>query len=204
MTKSAKYSDHELLIALHCGDKKAFEALYFRYFTRLSCYAFKKLQDEYVVNELVQDVFVDIWKRRETLNTEEEVAGLLFAMLRNKALHELRARFIQSKHIEEFTLLHKDDVADTLTDGLYVRQMEEKMQQAVNRLSPQCKNAFTLSRYENLSYKEIAKKMCISVNTVEKHIGKALQHLRQEFQEFHLPVVILMGLMELALQLQPE
>jgi RNA polymerase sigma-70 factor (ECF subfamily) len=200
LTKLTTYSDHELLIALHCGDKKAFEALYFRYFTPLSTYAYKRLQDEYVVTELVQDVFVDIWKKRETLDTDGEVAGLLYAMLRNKALHELRARLIQSKHIEEFTLLHKDDVADKLTDGLYVRQMEEKMQQAVNRLSPQCKNAFTLSRYEHLSYKEIAEKMCISVNTVEKHIGKALQLLRQEFQGYNLPVVILAGLIELALR----
>jgi RNA polymerase sigma-70 factor (ECF subfamily) len=200
LTKSATYSDHELLIALHCGDKKAFEALYFRYFTPLSSYAYKKLQDEYIVAELVQDVFVDIWKKHETLDTEGEVAGLLYAMLRNKALHELRARLIQSKHIEAFTQLHKNDVADVVTDGLYVRQMEEKMQQAVNRLSPQCKNAFTLSRYEHLSYKEIAERMSISVNTVEKHIGKALQLLRQEFQEYHLPAVILLGLLELALQ----
>ena len=200
MIKPNTYSDRELLIALHCGDKKAFEALYFRYFTPLSSYAFKKLQDEYVVTELVQDVFVDIWKKRETLDTNGEVAGLLYAMLRNKALHELRARLIQSRHIEEFTQLHKNDTADVVTDGLYARQMEEKMRQAVNRLSPQCKNAFTLSRYEHLSYKEIAEKMSISVNTVEKHIGKALQHLRQEFQEYHLPVIILLGLMELAIQ----
>ncbi|HMG10837.1 MAG TPA: sigma factor, partial [Mucilaginibacter sp.] len=110
MTKSTTYSDHELLIALHCGDKKAFEALYCRYFRPLSTYAYKRLQDEYIVTELVQDVFVDIWKKRETLDTNGEVAGLLYAMLRNKALHELRARLIQSKHIEEFTLLHKDDV----------------------------------------------------------------------------------------------
>jgi RNA polymerase sigma-70 factor (ECF subfamily) len=201
LIKPNTYSDRELLIALHCGDKKAFEALYFRYFTPLSSYAFKKLQDEYVVTELVQDVFVDIWKKRETLDTNGEVAGLLYAMLRNKALHELRARLIQSRHIEEFTQLHKNDTADVVTDGLYARQMEEKMLQAVNRLSPQCKNAFTLSRYEHLSYKEIAEKMCISVNTVEKHIGKALQHLRQEFQEYHLPVIILLGLMELAIKL---
>jgi RNA polymerase sigma-70 factor (ECF subfamily) len=200
LTKPATYSDHELLIALHCGDKKAFEALYFRYFAPLANYAYKKLQDEYVVTELVQDVFVDIWKKRETLDTEREVAGLLYAMLRNKALHELRARLIQSKHIEEFTQLHKNDMADVVTDELYARQMEEKMRQAVNRLSPQCKNAFTLSRYEHLSYKEIAEKMSISVNTVEKHIGKALQHLRQEFQEYHLPMVILLGLIELTLQ----
>ncbi|WPU93218.1 RNA polymerase sigma-70 factor [Mucilaginibacter sabulilitoris] len=200
MIKPATYSDHELLIALHCGDKKAFEALYFRYFTPLSCYAYKKLQDEYIVEELVQDVFVDLWKKREELDTEGEVAGLLYAMLRNKALHELRARMIQSKHFDAFAFLHKDDVADKLMDGLYARQMEEKMQEAVNKLSPQCKNAFTLSRYEHLSYKEIAEKMSISINTVEKHIGKALQLLRREFEEYHLPILILIGLLELSLQ----
>lgn len=200
MTKSAKYSDHELLIALHCGDKQAFEILYFRYFKALSTYAYKRLQDEHIVTELVQDVFVDIWKQRETLNTEKEIAGLLYAMLRNKALHELRARLIQLKHIEQFTLLHKDDVADMASDELYARQIEEKMKRAVNRLSPQCKNAFTLSRYEHLSYKEIAEKMSISVNTVEKHIGKALQLLKQEFREYHVPVIILLGMIELILQ----
>ena len=200
MIKSTTYSDHELLIALHCGDKKAFETLYFRYFTPLSCYAYKKLQDEFIVEELVQDVFVDIWKKREELDTDGEVAGLLYAMLRNKALHELRARMIQSKHIDAFAFLHKDDVADKLMDGLYARQMEEKMQEAVNKLSPQCKNAFTLSRYEHLSYKEIAERMSISINTVEKHIGKALHLLRREFEEYHLPILILMGLLELSLQ----
>lgn len=200
MTKLATYSDHELLIALHYGDKKAFETLYFRYFTPLCSYAYKKLQDECVVTELVQDVFVDIWKKHKTLDTSKDVAGLLYAMLRNKALHELRARLIQLKHIEEFTQLHKNDIAEVATDALYIRQMEEKMRQAVNRLSPQCKNVFTLSRYEDLSYKEIAEKMCISVNTVEKHIGKALHLLRQEFQEYHLPIIVLLGLIELTLQ----
>lgn len=188
--------DNELLIAVHNNDCKAFEELYFRYFDPLSRYAFKKLQDESIVEELVQDVFVDFWKKRADLDLGGDVAGLLFAMLRNKTLHELRARMIKSRHIEIFLFLHKDDVAEEVTDELYARQIKERLDQAVNRLSPQCREAFTLSRYEHLTYREIAERMKISVNTVEKHIGKALQFLRQQFREYQLPIIVIIGLLQ--------
>jgi RNA polymerase sigma-70 factor (ECF subfamily) len=190
------YTDRELLIAVHKGDTVAFQSLYFRYFPSLCRYAYKKIQDESIVEEIVQDVFIDIWRKRQQLDLDGEVAGLLYAMLRNKALHVLRARMIQSKHIEEFTILHKNDHSDDLIDELYARQVEEKMQKAIEHLSPQCREAFTLSRYENLSYKQIAIKMDISINTVEKHIGKALHILRKEFKEYHIPGIVLAGLME--------
>lgn len=196
-TNQTTSTDQELLTDLRNGDNDAFEALYHRYFVSLCKYAYKKLQDECVVEELVQDVFVDLWKKRTTLDIDGQIAGLLFAMLRNKALHGLRARLIQSKHYEEFSLLHKHDMSEELTDKLYARQAQEKMNTAINQLSPQCRQAFTLSRYENLSYKEIAQKMGISVNTVEKHIGKALNFLRQEFKEYNLPILIILGLIEM-------
>jgi RNA polymerase sigma-70 factor (ECF subfamily) len=200
LTKSSTQSDHELLIAIRNGNTEAFEILYFRYFASLCRFAFKKLQNETIVEELVQDVFVDLWKKRNELNTEGEVVSLLYAMLRNKALHELRAKMIQSRHIEEFRQLHKDDQAIELTEQLYASQIQEQMKRAIEKLSPQCRQAFTLSRYEHLSYKEIAEKMKISVNTVEKHIGKALHLLRQEFKEYNIPILLLIGMLELALK----
>jgi RNA polymerase sigma-70 factor (ECF subfamily) len=195
--KLSNCTDQELVTALRNGDNDAFEALYHRYFVSLSKYAYKKLQDECVVEELVQDVFVDLWKKRTTLEVDGQIAGLLFAMLRNKALHGLRARLIQFKHLEAFSLLHKNEMSEELTDVLYARQVQEKMNAAINQLSPQCRLAFTLSRYENLSYKQIAREMDISVNTVEKHIGKALHFLRQEFKEYNLSILIILGIIEM-------
>ena len=156
-------------------------------------FAYKRLHDEAVTEELVQDVFVDLWKKRAELDPDGNAAGLLFAMLRNKALHTLRARMIEARHLEEFTQLNTAHQLSDENEQLNAKQLQEKMKKAVNNLSPQCREAFTLSRYEHLSYKDIAERMHISVNTVEKHIGKALHILRNEFREYQLPVVLLLG-----------
>ncbi len=192
-------TDQELLEKIKANDKEAFEALYYRYFEQLSRFAFRRLQDEDVTEELVQDVFVEIWKKRHTLDLNGNVAALMHAIIRNKALHELRARMIKSKHHDNYTKLHLHNSTSENEEGLYAKEAEDKMKKAIDGLSPQCREAFTLSRYENLSYKEIAGRMNISVNTVEKHIGKALSILRSEFKDYHLSSVLMIGLLELAL-----
>lgn len=199
MALKSIYNDAQLLLMVQQSNHEAFEALYFRYFGPLCRYAFKKLPEEDVVEEIVQDVFIDLWHKRETLDPAQEIARLLYAMLRNKSLHELRARMIQNKHLEKFILL-QPEYAEETTEQLYAKQMAEKIQSAVDRLSPQCRQAFILSRYEHLPYKDIAARMDISVNTVEKHLGKALMLLRLEFREYNMPVVLLIGLVGLALK----
>lgn len=199
MEKHIVYGDQELLGKIKNNDNEAFEILYYRYFAQLSRHAFKKLREEDLTEELVQDVFVEFWKKRATLDDNGNVAGLLFAILRNKALHELRSRMIQNKHMEAYTQLRMNDAAVENAESLYEQELRRKMEMAISRLSPQCKEAFTLSRYEHLSHKDIAIRMNISVNTVEKHIGKALLIMRKEFRDYQLPVLLLTGLLELAL-----
>lgn len=200
MKKTHPSSDQELLLEIKNGSTEAFDALYYRYFTPLARFAFKKLQDNDVTEEAVQDVFVELWKKRETLDAEGQIQALLYAILRNKILHELRARLIQSKHLENYSsdLLGEHAFnAETLDE----KNTRKKIEDVMELLSPQCRQAFTLSRFEHLSYKEIAARMDISVNTVEKHIGKALAILRRELKEYQMPVVLLVGLIELSRQL---
>jgi RNA polymerase sigma-70 factor (ECF subfamily) len=66
------------------------------------------------------------------------------------------------------------------------REIQEKLDVAISNLSPQCRQAFELSRYEDLSYREISERMAISVKTVEKHIGKALKILKLQFKEHNI------------------
>lgn len=199
MEKLLTYDDQELLEKIKDGNSGAFEALYYRYFEQLARFAYKRIHYEDVVEELVQDVFVEIWKKRLTLDPQGNVAGLLYAILRNKALHELRARMIKLRHLENYTQIRSGDSLTENAEALYEKEIQEKMKMAIEKLSPQCREAFTLSRYEHLSYKDIATRMNISVNTVEKHIGKALNILRKEFSGYQLPIVTLIGLIELAL-----
>lgn len=152
--------------------------------------AFKRLQNEAIVEELVQDVFVNLWIKANELESDGNVKAYLFATLRNKVLHELRSCMVVAKHAR--IIAQSDETyAEDFSEVLQARQLEQKFQLVVKELPPQCREAFTLSRFENLSYKSIAQKMNISVNTVEKHIGKALSIMRQKFKEYDLISVTL-------------
>lgn len=85
----------------------------------------------------------------------------------------------------------------SLEDDYVAKETELKIKQVIESLPTQCREAFILSREEQLSYKAIAERMNISVNTVEKHIGKALKRLRDEFKDHNVSVVLLLGLLAL-------
>ena len=200
MAKTSTSSDAVLLHRGKSGDQEAFGLLYQRYFAQLSRFAFRRLQDETVTEELVMDVFFELWQQRAALYVETSLAGWLHGTLRNKALHELRARAIREKHLDVFASQQQPVTNATSEDDFDTRLLQERIQQAISRLSPQCHQAFTLSRYEHLSYNEIASRMGISVKTVEKHIGKAIRLLRKEFKEYPINIMLLVGLLQLALK----
>lgn len=181
------------------GDQEALSLLYNQYFAQLARFAFRRLQDEKVTEELVMDVFFELWQQRTTLNIAASLSGWLHGTLRNKALHELRARAIREKHLNLFASRQQPVDNATAEDNADTRLLQERIQQAINRLSPQCREAFTLSRYEHLSYSEIAIRMGISVKTVEKHISKAISLLRNDFKDYQINIILLIGLLELAL-----
>jgi RNA polymerase sigma-70 factor (ECF subfamily) len=168
-----------LLILIKDSNTEAFEALYERYFVRLCRSAFSRIQNEDVVEELVQDVFINLWLKRSALDDAGEVAAYLFATLRNKVLHELRREMINTRNLvklqQEATIKYTTDTSDQLE----AKEAEERIQLVLQGLSPKSREAFTLSRFNQLSYKAIAQQMNISVNTVEKHIGKALIYLKK-------------------------
>jgi len=192
-------ADAALLERIKSGDQEAFSLLYRRYFAKLSHFAFRRLQDEAVTEELVMDVFFELWQQRQTLAAEGNIAGWLHATLRNKALHELRARATREKHQGVFAF--KQQTATENAEAAFdARLLQERMDTAISRLSPQCREAFTLSRQEHLSYKEIAQRMGISVKTVEKHMSKALGLLREDIRAYQTSAILLAGLLEIVLQ----
>lgn len=191
-------NDALLLRRMKSGDQEAFGLLYRRYFSRLSNFAFRRLQDEAITEELVMDVFFELWQQRRGLDISINLSSWLHGVLRNKALHELRARITREKHLNAFALNQQSSVGAAVDDELDAQLLQERFKQAIERLSPQCRQAFKLSRYEHLTYNEIAIQMGISVKTVEKHIGKAIDLLRKDFKGYQLNVVVVVALLELA------
>ncbi|TCC96539.1 RNA polymerase sigma-70 factor [Pedobacter hiemivivus] len=192
----SEYSDQDLLEQLKSSNSKALEALYELYYVQLCQIAFRKLGDEALVEELVQDVFLNLWIKRKELDANGSLFAYLYATLRNRALHEIRARIIKERHYLHIAELGKGHLPDP-EDDYVAKETELKVMKVIESLPAQCREAFRLSREEQLSYKAIAARMNISVNTVEKHIGKALKILKRELKDYDAPVITIIGLLAL-------
>lgn len=176
-------TDQELLKHIAHKNEAALTALHYRYYPLLCAAAFKRIPNESIVEELVQDVLINLWEKAPSLDPNGSIQAYLFATLRNKVLHELRSLMMMARHATSLQQEKQEIFEHNAVELLQAKELEQKLQTIIDDLSPQCKEAFTLSRFEQLSYKSIALRMNISVNTVEKHIGKALHILREKLGE---------------------
>lgn len=136
------------------------------------------------MEEIVQDVFVNLWVKSSSLDVSGNLKAYLYATLRNMVLNELRSQCTRSAYREKIKQLTKRQECSGGLEVIYARETEAHINQIIATLSPQCRKAFRLSRFEHFSYKEVADQMQISVNTVEKHVAKALRILRGKLTEY--------------------
>ena len=186
----------ELLVQIKQGNKKAFSTFHALYYTQLGRIAFKKLGDNALTDDLVNEVFCAVWNNRERIDVDGNIAAYLNAILKKKALHYIRSKtrlLDRYKHIAA----QKQIESENVEDAYIVKETEARINEVIKGLAPKCLEAFTLSRFEGLSYKEISEQMGISVRTVEKHVSKALSVLRAELDGYDLSVLAVMGLLEL-------
>jgi RNA polymerase sigma-70 factor (ECF subfamily) len=131
-----------------------------------------------VAEELVQDVMLEFWKRRETLAEESSPQAYLFQATRNRALNHLRHARIEKEGEPHAT---RSEAIDSTAHSLVVEdEMMVAVRRAVDSLPARCREVFELSRTHNKKYSEIAAELGISIKTVEAQMGKALRTLREE------------------------
>ena len=156
----------------------SFSELYLIYYPKLVRFAKEFVMSEEDAENITQDVFTDLWEKRESMN--------LFRLVRNKCLDYLKHKVFEQKYVEnvkasfeiELNLklqsLDRFDVYDISERN----QMEKLIRDAINSLPKRCRDIFLLSRMEGLKYREISERLGISVNTVECQMGIALKKLR--------------------------
>ena len=162
-----------LLNLIKEGDSLAFRHFFETYFTSLCRFMHVYISDKAVVEELALDIFVYFWENRKTVRIQYSLKAYLFQAARNKCLNELR----QKKKTVSLDDIHQD-VIDTEVMSLENEELYRLIQDAVFALPDKCKEVFNLSRNENLSNKEIAEKLDISLKTVEAQITKALKKIK--------------------------
>ena len=185
-------SDEELIALLHNSDSRAFTELYERYWDKLFYVAGKKLDNLHEAENIVQDVFMDLWKRREILNITGSVGGYLIVAVKYKVIS------FQKKRYRQLSIQSKDGLESSIPDNstehlIRYHELQRQYDDELSKLPEKCKFAFSL-RNEGLSYKDIADTMDVSVKTVEMHVSHALKTLRINIGSIFLSILTLIGL----------
>ncbi|MDF9798734.1 RNA polymerase sigma-70 factor (family 1) [Catalinimonas alkaloidigena] len=162
----------------------AFGEFFNQQWQRCFSIAYKILQDQKVSEDLVQDVFIDLWSRRKSLDLQNPEAYLT-QMVKNKVFTTLSRNHIPERNIDILeTLLHQASAEDQYI----LNELREKIEQVVEELPPRCKQVYVLRRYEDRSVTEIAERLGMSVRTVENHLYHATKILKNKIN----PVTILL------------
>ncbi|TYR36477.1 RNA polymerase sigma-70 factor [Sphingobacterium phlebotomi] len=173
------HNEKEILNKLAAGDQRAFTVIFDSYYQLLGAYIYKITESKEAAEEIVQEVFIKIWEKREILGEIDSFKAYLFILSKNKTVDYLRA--IAKKRVQQLAVLQQMKEESYTMDS--VSPLEEYnliIEKAVSKLPPQQQKVYHLSRYEKLKYEEIALHMGISKETVKKHMKLALAFLKQQ------------------------
>lgn len=175
-----------------------FEDIYLAYFSKMKHFAREYVVLEQDAENIVQDVFTELWEKREMLSMQINLVAYLFTTVKNKCLNHLRHKMIvqetANKIQEEYsiTLRMNLDSLEVFDQNIFSDQdIEQIINRALNALSPKCREIFIMSKLEGKKQKQIAAELNISINTVETQIGIAYKKLRTELKD-HLPLLPLL------------
>ncbi len=195
MGASIPISDQELHALLKTNEALFMETLFKQYYTMLCRTAVRFTKDTESAEDLVQEVFCKIWQNREVLEISTSYKAYLVRSVTNQALNyiEKQKRLVLS---EDTSPYESTVSANTTLELLEGSEMEGRVQQALAALPPQCRLIFEMSRFEELTYKEIADTLQLSPKTVENQMGKALRILREHLLLLFLTSSLLINLSE--------
>jgi RNA polymerase sigma-70 factor, ECF subfamily len=164
------------------------EMLFRQYYAGLCKSLYRILRDATLAEDIVQEVFLKVWEMRDQLKMDEAIQAYLYRSCYNTALNFLKKQK-QNTDIESLEVVPAGDSAEK---DLTFTETESQIHAAIAALPPKTRLVFSLSRFEELSYKEIADQLDISLKSVEKHMGIALQRLRENLREYLVGLLLLL------------
>lgn len=182
---------------MQSGDQKAFEALYERYWPEVYTMIYRRIHDREVAKDIVQDIFVNLWRYRDRVIAEDSLAPLLNVTAKKQAISWYRK---QTASKQRELLYHEDEVliAPSTTE-LETKELQDLLDSEIDKMPTNMQQSFRLSRYENKSIREIASELSLSEQTVRNNISMALERLRLQTRKFYSEPVNLAGVLAILL-----
>lgn len=172
--------ESEVLHLVELKDKASFELLYRKYWSKLYIYAFNVLHEKEICEDIVQEIFINLWAKRTDLQISD-----LNSYLYQSVKYQIFNHFRKSKHKKELLMKFNQVNAQNDVDELYEKkELKENIKDVVSRLPEQRKLIFEMSRYEGLSNKEISDNLNISLQTVKNQISESLKFIRKSLKNF--------------------
>jgi len=179
--ENTDYSDEEILALLQSDTELAVELLFRRYYAYVCRNVIRIVKQPGIAEDIAQDVFFEIWRRKDAVQITA-VRAYLRRAARNKALNYIRDQKIQFEEEDDTSQLQSPNVG--VQRQLEAEELQALIDQTIDELPERCRLVFVLSRYENLTYQEIADQLGISIKTVENQISKALKYLRTQLYPY--------------------
>lgn len=165
-----------------------FERLFQKYYPRLTRYAARILGNTKEAEDLVQDVFLDIWEKRTNLNAKKNIPAFLYAIMHNKCINYLKIRFVKEKYVHRQVKFETEELYHFSfnNSGDFVsfdEKLQVELEELIRKMPPQCGTAFRLRWMEGKKIREIAEIMHISSTMVDKHLAKGMEIARDNLSD---------------------
>ncbi|GEL09826.1 RNA polymerase sigma-70 factor, ECF subfamily [Flavobacterium glycines] len=192
MTETKAINNKLLVTELMVGNEKAFSALFTIYCNDVYAYSLSMLKNEVFAEEIVQDVFLNIWLHRDRLNPDLSFKSYVFTITRNLTFN-LISKVANSHKLKEEVFYTSQKSYSPIEDIIAEADYDAIKNKAIEQLPPKRRIIFEMSRNREMSYEEISKELNISVSTVKGQMSKALADIR-DFLETHGDVALLISL----------
>jgi len=175
-------SDIKHFDSIKKGDIKAYETLFRAYFKPLVVYSERITGDHDDANEVVQDIFMKLWDKRESLEIRSTVNSYLYRAVYNNSLQLLRRKKLDLKY-RQYNSEHSYESTNPGSE-MIATELNHKIGILLEELPENCKTIFKMNRFTGMKYREIADQLSISIKTVEANMTKALKHFRENLSEY--------------------
>lgn len=172
-----------LTTAIQNNADSKYEELFLRYFSSLSYFAYKYIQDLDTCKEIVHNVFINIWEKREDFDFEKPAKSYLFTSVYNRCMNFIRDNKKFKSDIDISEIYNYSDFS-LHSDNVEAAELESKIWQIINSLPKKCREVFVLNRFGDKKYREIASYLNISIKTVETQMSRALKTLRENLKDY--------------------